>query len=106
MESVTRLRKTFSTTDAYGLPIYSEGSTTFQAAVTSRTTSKTVGASEITITDGITLYLPGGTDVKNDDVFVVRGKRYQVDGEAFNWVSGLGSWNPGVVVDLRRDENG
>jgi SPP1 family predicted phage head-tail adaptor len=106
MESVTRLRKTFSTTDAYGLPITTEGSVTFQAMVTSRTTSKTVGASEITVTDGITLYLPGGSDVRNDDEFLVRGKRYQIDGEPFNWVNGLGKWNPGVVVDLRRDENG
>lgn len=106
MESVTLIRRTSSTSDAYGLPIYSESQTTLQAAVTSRTTSKTVGASEITITDGITLYLDGGADVRNDDQFVVRGKRYLVDGEPFDWVNGLGTWNPGVVVDLRRDENG
>jgi hypothetical protein len=54
----------------------------------------------------LTLYLPTGTEVEDGDRFLVRGKRYVIDGEAFDWRDGLGSWNPGVVVNLTREQNG
>jgi hypothetical protein len=53
----------------------------------------------------LTLYLPAGTDVQDDDKFTVRGKVYEIDGEAFEWKEGLGSWNPGVVVNLQREKD-
>jgi hypothetical protein len=62
-------------------------------------------ADQIVVTDGLTLYLDAGTDVLDDDKFVVRGKTYEVDGEAFDWKSGLGSWNPGLVVNLQREKD-
>jgi len=51
----------------------------------------------------LTIYLPSGTDVQDDDKFVIRGKTYEIDGEAFDWRDGLGSWSPGVVVNLQRE---
>lgn len=106
MESITQIRQSSSGTDAYGEPIIVTTETELDAIVAARTGSKTVGAAEITVTSGITLYLAGGTDVQNDDIFVVRGERYVVDGEPFDWINGLGSWNPGLVVDLQREVNG
>ena len=52
------------------------------------------------------MYLPAGTVVDDDDKFLVRGRYYEVDGEAFEWKDGLGSWSPGVVVDLQRQTSG
>jgi hypothetical protein len=74
--------------------------------VAARTGSKTVGAAEITVTSGLTVYLPPSTDVQNNDIFVVRGIRYVLDGEPFDWRNGIGNWNPGTVIDLQREVNG
>lgn len=52
-------------------------------------------ADQIVVTDGLTLYLPSGLSVQDDDTFTVRGKVYEIDGEAFDWRDGLGSWSPG-----------
>jgi hypothetical protein len=48
------------------------------------------------------LYLPSGLSVLDDDTFTVRGKVYEIDGEAFDWRDGLGSWSPGTVVNVQR----
>lgn len=106
MEPVTQIRHTSGANNAYGVPTTTSTEITLQAKVAPRTSQTTVGASENTITDGLTLYLASGTDVQTDDLFRVRGTTFIVDGEAFNWVSGLGSWAPGVVVDLRKMSNG
>lgn len=106
MESITQIRQSSSGTDAYGEPIIVTTEIELEAIVAARTGSKTVGAAEITVTSGVTLYLPPNTEVRNDDIFVVRGIRYVVDGEPFDWRNGLGSWAPGTVIDLQREVNG
>lgn len=105
MEHVIRTRLSSETTGEYNLPVIIRTDVTLNAAVAPRTSNKTVGASEITIIDGLTLYLDPGTDVLPTDEFTVRGLTYLVDGEAFDWKSGIGNWNPGVVVNLRRSQN-
>jgi len=65
-----------------------------------------VGAAEVTVTSGLNLYLPYGTEIQNDDIFIVRGERYVLDGESFDWRNGLGNWTPGTVVSLQREVNG
>jgi hypothetical protein len=74
--------------------------------VGARTGSKTIGAGEVTVISGLDVFLPPGTNVQNDDVFVVRGERFVLDGEAFDWRNGLGNWNPGTVISLQREVNG
>lgn len=106
METITRIRLASTGTDAYGQPVLTESATTFNAIVAARMGSKSVGAAEITVTSGLTVYLPPATDVQNNDIFVVRGLRYVLDGEPFDWRSGLGNWNPGTVIDLQREQNG
>jgi hypothetical protein len=80
-------------------------SVTLQAFVSQRVSGTNFDADQIVLTDGLTLYLPAGTDVQDDDKFVVRGKVYEIDGEAFDWKNGLGAWNPGVVVNLQREKD-
>lgn len=106
MESVIQTRHISGIRGTYNLPAQTTTTITLKASVAPRTASKTVGASETTIVEGLTLYLPPATDVRSDDTFTVRGVIYEVDGEEFNWRSGLGSWNPGTVVDLRKMSNG
>lgn len=106
MESITQIRQSSSGTDSYGEPILVTTEIELQGLVAARTGSKTVGAAEITVTSGVTLYLPAGTEILNDDVFVVRGIRYVVDGEPFDWRNGMGNWTPGTVIDLQREVNG
>jgi len=106
MESITQIRQSSNGTDAYGEPIITTTEIALNAIVAARTGSKTVGAAEITVTSGLTLYLPPATSIQVDDVFVVRGERYVVDGEPFDWRNGLGNWTPGTVIDLQREING
>ena len=105
MESITRTRRSSTSTDSYGQPVYTTTSVTLQAKVSARVSGTNFDADQIVVTDGLTLYLDAGTDVLDDDKFVVRGKTYEVDGEAFDWKSGLGSWNPGLVVNLQREKD-
>jgi hypothetical protein len=106
MESILQIQQSSSGTDAYGEPIIVTTEKELTGLVAARTGSKTVGAAEVTVTSGVTLYLPPATEIKNDDIFVVRGIRYVVDGEPFDWRNGLGHWTPGTVIDLQREVNG
>jgi hypothetical protein len=106
MQVITQIKQVSVGVDSYGEPVIETTETELFAKVAARTGSKTVGASEITITSGLTVYLDAGVDIQNDDVFVYLAERYVLDGESFNWVSGLGSWTPGTVIDLQRETNG
>lgn len=106
MESITQIKRSSSSTDSYGEPIIVETETTVLANVSARVTGSNFNPDEIVVTEGLTVYLPAGTVVDDDDKFVVRGRNYEVDGEAFEWKDGLGSWSPGVVVDLQRQASG
>jgi hypothetical protein len=106
METITRIRKVATgQTDEHNLPIVTEQTVFISAVVAPRTSSKTVGSSEVTVTEDLIVYLPAGTSVLATDMFEVRDRRYLVDGEAFNWVSPFTGWNPGVTVELRKAEN-
>lgn len=106
MELITQIRHTSGTIDDYGVPTQTTSEIALFGSVAPRTSQSTVGPSEKTITDGLTLYLASGTVVESDDLFIVRGTTFEVDGEAFDWVSGLGAWKPGTVVDLIKMSNG
>jgi SPP1 family predicted phage head-tail adaptor len=103
MESITLTRRSSTSVDSYGQPVYTTTTTTLQAIVSARVSGTNFDADQIVITDGLTIYLATGTEVRDDDVFTIRGKTYQVDGEAFDWKDGLSNWAPGVVVNLQRE---
>jgi hypothetical protein len=106
MESITQIRQSSSGTDAYGEPIIVTTEIELEAKVAARTGSKTVGAAEITVTSGLTVYLPPATDIQIADIFIVRGENYVLDGEPFDWRNPFGGWTPGTVIDLQRQSNG
>ncbi len=103
MESLTRVRLSSSSTDSYGQPVYTETTSEVFGIVSARVSGTNFDADQIVVTDGLTVYLPSGYDVQDDDKFIVRGKRYELDGEPFDWRDGLGSWSPGTVVNLQRE---
>ena len=103
MEAISQVRRSSVSTDSYGQPVFTTTTTSVNALVSARVSGTNFDADQITVTDGLTIYLPSGTDVQDDDKFIIRGKTYEVDGEAFDWRDGLGSWSPGVVVNLQRE---
>lgn len=103
MELITQIRRSSNSTDEYGQPVYTTTQTSVRAYVSARISSTNFDADQIVIADGLTIYLPAGTVVLDDDRFEIRGKTYEIDGESFEWKEGLGKWNPGVVVNLQRE---
>jgi SPP1 family predicted phage head-tail adaptor len=102
MESITQTRRSSTSTDSYGQPVFTTTTSTVNAIVSARVSGTNFDADQIVVTDGLTIYLPTGHDVQDDDTFTIRGKLYEIDGEAFDWRDGLGSWSPGTVVNLQR----
>ena len=102
MESITQTRRNSTSVDSYGQPVFTTTTTTVNAIVSARVSGTNFDADQIVVTDGLTLYLPSGLSVLDDDTFTVRGKVYEIDGEAFDWRDGLGSWSPGTVVNVQR----
>jgi SPP1 family predicted phage head-tail adaptor len=102
MESITQTRRRSTSVDSYGQPVFTTTTSTVNAIVSARVSGTNFDADQIVVTDGLTIYLPTGHDVQDDDTFTVRGKVYEIDGEAFDWRDGLGSWSPGTVVNLQR----
>jgi hypothetical protein len=107
MEDITQIRVSSTSVDSYGQPVYVETPISLKAIVSARLSGATTNfdPDAITVIEGLTLYLPPATDIRDDDKFIVRGKRYEIDGDSFDWRSGLGSWNPGTVVNLQREKN-
>ena len=103
MELITRVRRSSSGTESYGQPFYTTASSEVGAIVSARVSGTNFDADQIVVTDGLTVYLPTGYDVQDDDKFIIRTKTYELDGEAFDWRDGLGSWSPGTVVNLQRE---
>lgn len=105
MESLTQIRRSSGETDIHGLPVWVDTNIELFGIVSARTSSTLTEADAVTITQGLALYLASDTDVVDNDRFIIRGKLYIIDGEAFDWKNGLGSWSPGVVVNLKREAN-
>ena len=103
MEDISQVRRSSVSTDSYGQPVFTTTTTTVSALVSARVSGTNFDADQITVTDGLTIYLPPVTDVQDDDKFIIRSKTYEIDGEAFDWRDGLGSWTPGTVVNLQRE---
>jgi hypothetical protein len=103
MEEITRLRRSSASTDSFGEPVYTTVSTIVMGMVSARVSSTNFDPAQVTVSDGLTVYFATGFDIEDDDKFTVRGKTYELDGEAFDWRAGLGSWTPGTVVNLQRE---
>ena len=53
------------------------------------------------LTDGLTVYVPSGTDVKAGDHIDVDGETYEINGVPRNWISPTGSVS-NILLNLKR----
>lgn len=49
---------------------------------------------------GFTLYMPAGTEIGSQNKVTVRGKTYDVLGDAADWRDPFTGWQPGLVVQV------
>lgn len=102
-ENVTLKRRTEAGRDAHGNPTYTETTTLLRdALVAIGTTSENVDAERDAQDATVTLYLPAGTDVQDNDTFVIRGTKWQRNGDAQEWVAPFANFSAGIVIPLRR----
>jgi hypothetical protein len=102
-ETVTRTRRTDSgTKDAYGNTVWTTATADIPGCGFDPGMSQELmtGDRDVTTTYPA-LYMPADTDVKPNDQITVRGKAYEVDGYANNYVSPFTGWRAGVVVKLK-----
>lgn len=103
-EIVTVTRRTGSTLDDYGNPTYTTETIDFpNCLVAWGATDEPSNAAENPVSTQVTLYMPPGSEIRNGDVFNVRGDLFVKDGFAQEWISTF-SVPQGVVVVLRKHD--
>lgn len=101
-ESVTIIRRTLGAVDDYGNPTFTTANVTVAGCLVGwGSTSEPVSAEATPIDTQMMLYMPAGTAIQDEDIFVVRGDQFVKDGFAQEWTSML-NVSKGVVVSLRR----
>jgi hypothetical protein len=102
-ETILIKRRSQLATDDFGNPTYTESTITIKDALIGvGGTSEPVDAARDAQDAMVTVYLPVGTDVRDEDTFVIRGSKWQRDGEAQNWISPFAGDFGGVIIPLRR----
>lgn len=102
-ETVTLTRRELSPTpDEFGNDVYTPTPVAVAGCVVwPRTSSEDTNAAD-TITTGLTVLLPPGTDATAVDAVTVRGATYEIDGEPGVFRSPFTSTDPGVLINLTR----
>ncbi|BAU99618.1 hypothetical protein [Aurantimicrobium minutum] len=101
-ESVTIIRRTLGAVDDYGNPTFTTAEVTVPGCLVGwGSTNEPVTVEGSPIDTQMMLYMPAGSTVQDEDIFVVRGNRYVKDGFSQEWTSML-NVSKGVVVALRR----
>jgi hypothetical protein len=102
-ETVTIRRRSETSVDDFGNPVYSTTTITVKdALVAFGSTDEPVDAERNAIDSKITIYLPNGTTVQDGDIFIIRNTNWVQDGQYQSWVSPFTSFEAGTVVQLRK----
>lgn len=95
-ETVEIVRRSVTSTDAHGLPVYEQVSITVEGVlVAPGGSSEPVLTARDPLDASFTLYFPAGTLVEPLDTFIVRGSEWVKDGTSDDW-------GVGVVVKVRK----
>ena len=101
-ETVSIIRRTLGVVDDYGNPTFTTSTIPVAGCLVGwGSTSEPVTAEGSPIDSQMSLYMPAGSVVQDEDIFVVRGDEYVKNGAAQAWSSML-NVSKGVVVMLRR----
>lgn len=102
-ETILIHRKSLTAVDAYGNPTSSTITISVSNVLVSfESTNEPVDVARDPIDAQLTLYLPNGTVIQNDDRFEVRGEMWLKDGIAKDWRAPFDSFETGVVVHVRK----
>jgi hypothetical protein len=103
-EQVTILRRGASPgSDPYGVPLPgTQTSETVDALAVAPRSSGEYNRFQATVTVGLSVYLPAGTNVDPKDRMIVRGVTYEVVGEPADWRNPFTGSTPGIEVALER----
>jgi hypothetical protein len=101
-EPIYIIRKTTTGTDDYGNPTFTTSSILVRNALIGLGGTST--AEEVArnpVDASLTLYLPHGTTIQDGDLFDIRGKRWEKDGDPLEWGT-VNNFEVGVVISVRR----
>jgi hypothetical protein len=101
-ETVIIKRRSPTAVDDWGNKTFSTTTITVKNCMVAFDSQNETVQPERELTDqGITLYLPNGTQIQPGDRFVVRGTEFIKDGDAQNWEAPF-NFNVGVVVKVKK----
>ena len=102
-EPIVIKRRSISGYDAWGNETYTTQEILIRdALIAFGSTDEPIDASRKPVDASLTLYLPSGTLIQEEDIFEVRERDFVKDGDPEEWKSPFEGWNLGVVVKVRR----
>ena len=103
-EPISVIRRSYSTIDAYGNPVWTTETVSLGTGLVGySSTSEPTDVDRDSIDERATLYFPAGVFIDSGDVFIIRGERWVKDGHAQAWAS-MQNVSRGVVVPVRRQD--
>lgn len=106
-EPITRVRREVSGTDAHGNPSYADVEATIEGGwlAPEKDSREPRESGRDAVVTSPALFFPGARpDLRADDKVIVRGEKYEVEGDPSDWRDPFGSDLGGLVVTLRRAE--
>lgn len=102
-ETITIRRRSATSTDDYGNPVYTTTTISIKdALIAFGNTDEPVDTARDPIDNSITAYLPNGTVVEESDQFIIRGTNWVKDGDPQTFTNPFTSFDGGTVVKLRK----
>ena len=102
-ETITIRRRSAASTDDYGNPTYTTTTITVKdALIAFGATDAPVDAERNAQDVDLTVYLPNGTVVEENDTFIIRGTSFVKNGVSQEWISPFAGLDGGVVVPVRK----
>jgi hypothetical protein len=102
-EPIVIVRSTENGNDAYGNPTYGKQEILIRDGLFAfGSGDEPVDATRNAIDAALTLYLPKGTVVEEEDVFIIREVEWVKDGDPEVWEQLWSGFDVGVVVQVRK----
>jgi hypothetical protein len=101
-ETITVITRTKTGVDGYGNATYGESSVDVIGAFDPAIGFESTAGNHDQVTSQPQALLPFDAVVDSNTVLVIRGKRFEVDGEPNYWQSPFSGWQAGLAVPLKR----
>lgn len=102
-ETITIKRKTLGDVDDFGNPTFVYSNITVRDALIAVDGSDSPVSSDRDAVDAkISIYLPPSVEIQNEDVFVIRGSQWVMDGTAQKWIPPFAGLEGGQMIPVRQ----